>query len=1514
MEIKAIQLIPKGMNQDLSISKFNPELSYENKNIRITARDNNSFLSIENEKGNVLLNTSITIEGICIGYAVLNQYLVLFTTQPNASNPDRIYLVADLSTTSLLFNGNLNFSINHPLETLPYFETESIQKVYWVDGVNQTRVINFKADSTTIASWVGNNDVFNFAPAMALNEVVTVTQQPTGGAFASGVIQYGFTYFNAYSPQTNLFHVTGLFSTGGLDRALSPEETSTVSFKIALSNLDPNFKYVRAYSIHKTSWNGIPTVKVVGDYLKEPGVTSLTIYDNGNIGYNTDVNSLIYLGGEDVILGSIAAKDNVFFGANITLNRKFSLDELLSDYKNPDGTFIGSTFQWAFRETPIIIEEKATAVNPLYPYRPYSLSKESLDTMHFKNGQYYRVGFQAQHQTGKWSEPMYLGQDSKCNVQYVTMLEDANNVNRVKLFLNEGQLTLPSDVLGVLHGAGYRKVRPVMVIPTLGDRQVLTQGLITNTLAWNTQRNTNTPFGIVDYLARPMLFDKVYNEDALTAIYNDVPSGSLGLVNFNHLMTARNEVQGVPAAGGLVTALPGTNEKPTLFIDQNLLNLWSPDIEYGDSLDPYLTENSQLKIIGIANITTSAISQFYEDSDGNTSKISGKVYNTAYDANMNNSLNSGAQALTNFDVPGVSPHIWPYDLKALAIADPATEAITLKNKNYALKSYALYNTFFNPSATIFTFPINKPIVLNTNDTYKVIPYKTNNSDANGNIIYAKHYDDLIFSPELKGTEYENKYTRFNYKSNTHLLFSLSDYIRETGTAPNILRENISRVLPGLLWNGQQDTSATLIDAEIAPPEITDAVDGSNMMTITATYKVKITGGEQMAAGDSINIRCSVFIYPAQDPGAEQDPNILYPQGGDVYMDTDDLDSQDVSTVHEITYARYLAGLGEDGFYTATFTLSLGNVSTYEPEYHERATEVAVSPIDHAIYYSLFGTVAPISFPDIDYPSPFWRSNLTVPVKYYKPYYNIRNYLYTPTNPAIINTTKGQPHFLIGEIIKPVDFNTLYGGNSTEALGNNLWIPCGKANKINVNAGVYSIDTLKFTEGDTYVRRYDCLRTFPDNEEQVNKVVNIASFLCESYVNTDGRYDRNRYVPDVTNMRLSNYGLLNSVNNQMNNFFNYRMLDPRMFTTQVFSNQITWTLEKLNGELVDSWANLTLLSTLDIDGNLGPINAIKTFNNEVVTFQDRGIARILFNSRVMVQTSDDTPIELANSGKVSGSRYITNQIGCKNKWSIKEAKSGLYFIDSLSKSINIYNGESVKNISVPSGFKAWSYNNLVDSNTLFKIDAPTHSCDLDTFITSYDRLQGDIYFNNKTNSLSYSETLEEFPSFYSYENTPYMFNILNNFIALKNTYDSGTTKYFTKLYQQNTGTYNAFFGTLQPSYIHYLINPEPTRDKVFNNIEFRADAFNMNASGAYLPNKTFTSMRTWNEYQNTNDVNLVPYSNLFKKFRIWRGAIPRSQGTMDRIRNPWTNLKLTFTPVSGENIKLAMHDLVVRYTT
>jgi hypothetical protein len=157
------------MSRDTAMNQFNPKLAYDAKNIRITARDGNStLLSVSNERGTKEVEVTARLLGTPIGFSVLNNYLILFTTT-NVSEDvdihnglDHIYRIS-FDEVGIngdvveLFSGNLNFSTKSPIETLPLYENESIQKVYWVDGRNQPRVINIVGDPITT-----NPDVVNF--------------------------------------------------------------------------------------------------------------------------------------------------------------------------------------------------------------------------------------------------------------------------------------------------------------------------------------------------------------------------------------------------------------------------------------------------------------------------------------------------------------------------------------------------------------------------------------------------------------------------------------------------------------------------------------------------------------------------------------------------------------------------------------------------------------------------------------------------------------------------------------------------------------------------------------------------------------------------------------------------------------------------------------------------------------------------------------------------------------------------------------------------------------------------------------------------------------------------------------------------------------------------------------------------------------------------------------------------------------------------------------------------------
>ena len=435
--------------------------------------------------------------------------------------------------------------------------------------------------------------------------------------------------------------------------------------------------------------------------------------------------------------------------------------------------------------------------------------------------------------------------------------------------------------------------------------------------------------------------------------------------------------------------------------------------------------------------------------------------------------------------------------------------------------------------------------------------------------------------------------------------------------------------------------------------------------------------------------------------------------------------------------------------------------------------------------------------------------------------------------------------------------------------------------------------IEYTEGDTYFQRYDHLKTYPFTSEDQNQMTDIISFMCETKVNLDGRYDKNRgFVGFALNRETTNK--LNEVYSQTDNYFKYRIPNPDKLNLNNFHNSITWTKTKTLGELIDSWTNVTLASTLDLDGDKGPIRSLKRFNNNLFAFQDKGISQILYNDNVQIASTQGVPIEIANSGKVSGKRYLT-EVGCTNKWSICQTPSGLYFIDDITKGIYLFNGQ-LNNLSDKLGFHSWI-------NSESKSIEPWNPIDFQNFVSYYDKVNGDVFFISKDKCLGFSEPLGQFASFYSYEDTPYFANIQDKGIWIK---QDGT------LWMHLEGEYNNFFGENKPFYTTIIANPDPQIDKTFNTVEFRADSFKDNK---FITTRPFDTLKVWNEYQsgisNFDGDRFAPKNPLRQKFRVWRANIPRSdENYRDRIRNPWAYIQLIN---KGENTnKMLLHDIVVHY--
>lgn len=1466
MKQDIIQFAPKGMFRDLSESKFSPEFTYNNLNIRIAPYKHATGLSVTNEQGTKLIEFDSelkVISGQCVGSVCLNNSIILFTTGVT----DIIYKIKVDSPTSVikLFEGELDLAVDYPIQAISIFETENVQKVYWTDGKNPVRMVNI---CKSYLDPKYSKEDFSLVIPIPESTSLFISRSPGGGKFPSGVLQYAVTFFNIFGSETHIAANSQIQYLGKEDRALSPEEYYTDTFSITVNTNGHKYDYVRLYSIVRTSENATPYTKVVGDY-PIAGQNSITILDNGTLGYTIEPQLLLFIGGDELIASTIANKDNTLFLGNIKNPLKLLVKSDLPQVFH-------NNFTWSYRPHKII-EEESKAKNIQYPYLPLSNKEDKSSNCHFKKGQIYRFGFVAQHSNGTWSAPIYLG-DTICSIGYQTEADLVNK--RVLLSLNKANYSLPTEIVNSLLSKGYKKVKPVFVLPNPEDRAVLCQGIINSTLTNSKMRDKNAPFAFTDYLARTNEIDRDYTQANPHRLYPlDNYPGSFATGHFfstaYEIETAKVTVDFFPSTYKSSTILNNliTPELYNYFlVDENLLTLWSPDIEFNDNFNNLLDSTVTCELIGLANVTSTGVTDSYINSIPAESRIISKFAKNNYDkylASETPGINDErdfynkavASNYTTLKDPSKNyeDSIWGRQKFTISGGTGDNDA-DIKNvtlNKFSSKVYCLYNTIFNET-NLTNLKINTPIISSFNKGISIHPYTTNKEDFNGTI----NFNTIVQEDILDGGPSDNMNsfypTPIRYKTNSHAIFSLKNKSRDGATYSN--------VLPGL-----KRSNDPLLMTVLTPTwHITKAEDG---VTITIKAYIKLANISALEEGLILTFPFKlVYSYYTDDYYNETEPVI--------YEETLIINSSDQLHKHSDDF-----GLGVEFNYTTilpnhnnTIIESKSGIFTFNSNIPELQDDYILRDQLSAAYYCT-------------YPKPFYR---TEEIGFIKEYLQLGQLCSTTE----FNKYIPHPFFYLAELRKNINPDVIYGGKTDRALLQNPWISCGIPELLVQN----NTCNLEFIEGDTYVSRYDCLRVIPEDDNFFQQVVTMVSFLCESYINLDGRYDRNRYFSDILHLRPSNTNLLNKVYSQPDNFFTYRMLDEKQFESTSFPNMVIWSGMKNPNELVDSWTNLNQVSSIFLDGTLGEVTSLLSYNSELFAFQKKGLSHLLFNSRVQIPTSDNTPIEITNSYKMSGSRYISTTSGADSHLATIVTSTGVYYIDSGSKSIFKVGAEGLLNVTELRGFKTWANQNI--TNTKHTVGESFNN-----YIIDYDNIKNELYFTDKNSSLCFTENLVGekfgyFTSFFSYQNAR-LLNLNGELYGIKS--QTGTTT----IHKMNAGKGNHFFGSYYPSEIHFIANKNPGVDKVFNVSELSVDFFTQ--SGVYQPSKHLTTIQLWHEHQNTGEVPLVVNKNLQKRFKTWKAILPRQQSSLNRIINPWVNLKLKYIPEDNSDDRIVIHSISLEYT-
>ena len=1434
MTNKVAQFLNEGMTRDLSISKSPNTLAFENFNIRITDLDKNSLLSVTNEKGVVNV---LDLVGTCLGWCVINDFIVLFNHSDDTSNPDIIYRLLynknytsakDSFTSLMLFKGNLNFDYDHTIETLGIYENESIQKVFWVDNLNQPRFINIVATNSNgelkqfhldTATNDYSSDSFNFLLTVKSTSSIKAEQDSSiYGYFPSGIIQYAFTYSNKFGQESSVISVSDLLSSSDLTKGIKEDSYSTYGYRCEIDNVDTSFDYINLYELCRTSLDTTPTARLVASIeTSSASNNKIVIYDNGTTGESIATTDLLYKGGDNIVAKTIAQKDGTLFLGNITLkNNGKELDAIKSTIVS------NTTISEGLRGYDNIT---SSGVNSDFVY-PFI--NDVSQASYFRKGNYYRLGVQFCDNYGKWSNPVFIKDVQATQRPVFTLSSRSYNFPEFKVTLSN-----TNSVVTNIKNLGYVKCRPVIVYPDEFSRVVIAQGIVNGTVFNGKDRDSNVSFCESDWFFRPL--NRAFNYKT----YYDLPSS----------------------------------------------RWWEGEIQ---SQCPDFTK----PVENTANKT------YYDNAVGQSSATWACTSYADSSSTMHYTWPSYPEQ-TDFKFPKNDSDYYAIDTSVVTLNSPDIESRTdafIKNAKFSIVGV----TNINKKVTNIICDLTK-IGFDSSSVFKkkneVITY-----DADNAFSYRKSfplYTDIT-NPDWSDGEYYDTY-KYNFVTYPwHRSGSLNNDIAGVNRTAVVKHKVFAEYLYG--------TKITWLDSAITPEhgisQVTitspDTSDLSTIKTSTPSLLEKYNGS--VVYRNNLNTIVSPYkVYKSDTKTINVAP--IYTNYNNAFIGAEFI---------QINRAKD----SPTGNYTMSETSrAIPESSTDNPSFFNEGVSIKYKSSKHAVFMlngsndnpeflpSLVGDIAPYVAEINAANKPFfWLKNGTLINDEYVP---------TITEAALDGLSVIDGHLdvlLIGELTR--DFGTenerkkvMFGGDTDYALKNNIWCPAGDDVILN-NSDV----VLEVTKGDTYYQRYDCLKTYPYTNDDENSVVEIGSVMIESYVNLNGRYDNNMGITDYSGIQKTTFNRINDVYSQKDNFFNYRILDSSSLKNKVFNNAFTWSQTKVYGADIDIWSTPNLASIYNVEGDKGAIEGIRKYGNDLIGFQDNGVFQILFNSRSQITTTDGTPIEIANTGKVDSVRYISTQVGCANSNSICPAQSGLFFIDDYNHAIMRYNSEGLANISQNNGFDKWMNDKFISGDKEGRKER-----------TFYDRNYNDVYFNFPSISLLFSEKLNKFMSFMNYGGASMMDNIGNRFVSIYNT-----TPSLGSLYINHEGDYNFFYTGYKPYYMEYRINPQFYMDKVFNNVEFMADMTDMSKYNTTSPwdstlNESFTKLDVFNEYQRgTSDLtklNALTPINLVRKYRTWRANIPRDENNkLDRIRGPWINLRLTRdTSVTDAKKLMEFHNLIVKYS-
>jgi len=345
----------KGMDQDTSVSKRDPNTYYEALNMRLLSDESNDAGNMSNIKGLASKFTFLNANEELKGYCNLGDSVILFT-RDSGTNYSYIYqfiddgtdVVQNPSDTSypnttgdyrLIYKDAAFTSLNRlnlitNTRCIGRVESNTIQKVYFVDGLHSLRSINIIYNANTNPLDTYTQSDFNIISDIA--HVKPTFNSFGSGNLTSGVYCYAYQLYNLYknessfSPTSDLIPLTEYMVDGNTEdlRGSEADVNTGKSVVIDVASIDNSFDRIKVVAIEFKDDTLDPTIRIVSD--QKYNSSSIKVIDSGKSLGNLTLEQFRILNTIDIIPDLIETKNNYLLLGNVK-TEEFDLDEELGD-------------------------------------------------------------------------------------------------------------------------------------------------------------------------------------------------------------------------------------------------------------------------------------------------------------------------------------------------------------------------------------------------------------------------------------------------------------------------------------------------------------------------------------------------------------------------------------------------------------------------------------------------------------------------------------------------------------------------------------------------------------------------------------------------------------------------------------------------------------------------------------------------------------------------------------------------------------------------------------------------------------------------------------------------------------------------------------------------------------------------------------------------------------------------------------------------------------------------------